>query len=67
VCFVDTRALGLCWALVLPDVLLGWVPEARIVDGGDAELLGDSGDPGRKALLASVVIGDDKRYLCSVY
>jgi hypothetical protein len=63
VCFVDTGALGLRWSLVLPYVLVGRVPEARIVDGRDTELLGYAGDPGWKALLARVVIGYDKGYL----
>jgi hypothetical protein len=61
--FVDTGTLGLRRALVLPDVLLGRVPEARIVDGGNVELLGDAGDPDGETLLAGAVIGDDKRYL----
>jgi hypothetical protein len=58
VCLVDTCALGLRWALVLELVLMGRVPEARIVDGGDIEVLGHSGDPGGDALLACVVVGD---------
>jgi hypothetical protein len=61
--FVDAGALGLRGAFVLPDVFLWGVPEARIVYGGDAELLGYAGDPGGEALLASVVIGDDEGYL----
>lgn len=60
VSLVDSRTLGLWWALVLPYILLGRVPEARIVYGGDAEVLGYSGDPGREALLAGVVIGGYK-------
>jgi hypothetical protein len=61
--FVDTGALGLRRSLVLPDVLLRGIPEARIVDGGDAELLGDTGDPGWEALLTGPVIGNDEGYL----
>jgi hypothetical protein len=61
--FVDAGALGLRRPLVLPDVLLGRIPEARIVDGGNVELLGDAGDPDRETLLAGAVIGYDKRYL----
>ena len=62
-CFVDTGALGLLRSLVLPDVLLGRVPEARIVDGRYAELLCDAGDPSRQAFLAGVIVGDDERHL----
>lgn len=65
-CFVDTCALGLRGTLVLELVFLGRVPEARIVDGGDAEVLRHSGDPSREALLACVVVGDYKRDLSSV-
>jgi hypothetical protein len=61
--FVDAGALGLCGALVLEDVLVGRVPEAGIVDGRDAEVLGNAGDPGGEALLAGVVVGDDERDL----
>ena len=61
--FVDTCALGLGRPLVLPDVLLGRVPEAGIVYGGDVEVLGHSGDPGGEALLARMVVGDDERDL----
>ena len=61
--FVDTRALGLGRSLVLPDVLLGRVPEAGVVYGGDIEVLGHSGDPGWQALLARMVVGYDEGYL----
>lgn len=60
---VDSRTLGLWRALVLPHILLGRVPEAGIVYGGDAQVLGYSGDPGREALLAGVVVGCYKRDL----
>jgi hypothetical protein len=58
--FVDTGTLGLRWPLVLPDVFLGRIPEARIVDGGNVELLGDAGDPDGETLLAGTVVGNDK-------
>ena len=61
--FVDTRALGLGRSLVLPDVLLGRVPEAGVVYGGDIEVLSHSCDPGWQALLARMVVGDDEGYL----
>jgi len=61
--FVDSSALGLRRPLVLPDVLLGRVPEARIVYGGDIEVLGHSGDPGWEALLTSMIVGSDERHL----
>jgi hypothetical protein len=57
---VDAGALGLRGALVLENVLVGRVPETGIVDGGDIEVLGDAGDPGGEALLAGVVVGNDK-------
>jgi hypothetical protein len=63
VSFIDSRALGLGRPLVLPHVFMWGVPEACIVDGRDAEVLSDSGDPGWEAFLAGVVIGDDERYL----
>jgi len=56
--FVDTGALRLRRPLVLPDVLVRWVPEARIVDGRDAEVLSDSLDPCGQALLAGMVVRD---------
>jgi hypothetical protein len=43
--FVDSNAFGFLRSLVLEDVLLGWVPEARIVDWRDAKLLGNARDP----------------------
>ena len=61
--FVDTRALGLGRSLVLPDVLLGRVPEAGVVYGGDIEVLGHPGDPGWQALVARMVVGYDEGYL----
>jgi hypothetical protein len=57
---VDAGALGLRGALVLENVLVGRVPEPGIVDGGDIEVLGDAGDPGGEALLASVVVGNNE-------
>jgi hypothetical protein len=57
---VNAGALGLRGALVLENVLVGRVPETGIVDGGDTEVLGDAGDPGGEALLACVVVGNDK-------
>jgi hypothetical protein len=61
--FVDAGALGLRRSLVLEDVLVRRIPEARIVDGGDVEVLRDAGDPGWEALLPGVVVGRDKRDL----
>ena len=58
--FVDTGALGLCRSLVLPDILLRWVPEASVVDGRHAELLGYAGNPGWEALLTGAIVGDDE-------
>ena len=60
---VDACTLGLWWPFVLPYILMGRVPEAGIVYGGDVEVLGHAGDPGGKALLASMIVGDDKRHL----
>lgn len=57
VSLIDSRTLGLWRALVLPHILLGRVPETRIVYGRDVQVLGYSGDPGREALLAGVVVG----------
>lgn len=65
VCLVDASALWLGRALVLEDILLLFrrVPEARIVNRGDAELLSNAGNPSRYALLPSVVIWHDERHL----
>lgn len=63
---VDAGARGLRWALVLPDVLLRRIPEARIVYGRDVELLCDASDPGGNALLAGMVVGGDERDLMVV-
>jgi hypothetical protein len=61
--FVDAGTLGLRRSLVLPDVLLGRVPEARIVDGRGVQLLGNAGNPHGKTLLTGAVVGHDERYL----
>lgn len=63
VSLVDTGALRLRRSLVLENILLWGVPEAGIVDGRNAELLGHAGDPGWETLLTGVVIGHDKGYL----
>lgn len=59
---VDTSALWLRGLGVLESVtlILRRVPEARIVDGGDVQVLGNSGDPGRDALLSGVIVGYNK-------
>jgi hypothetical protein len=54
------RGLGVLEGVTL---VLRRVPEARIVDGGDVQVLGDSGDPGRNALLSGVVVGYNERDL----
>lgn len=60
--FVDTRTLGLRGLGVFEGValVLGRVPEAGIVDGRDVEILGDSRDPSRNALLSGVIVGYDE-------
>lgn len=62
-CFVNASTLWLRRPLVLPDVLLWWIPEPRIVDGGDVEVLGHSSDPGGDALLTSMVVRGYERDL----
>ena len=57
---IDTSAEGLRGSLVLELVLLRGVPEARIVDGGDVEVLCHSGDPGGDPLLARMVVGHNQ-------
>lgn len=64
--FVDTSTLWLRGLGVLESVtlVLRRVPEARIVDGRDVQVLGDSGNPCRYALLSGVIVGDDEGDLC---
>jgi hypothetical protein len=56
---INSRALRLWWSLILEDVclLFRWVPEPRIIYGGDVEVLGDSCDPCGDALLAYTTVG----------
>lgn len=68
VSFVYTSTGRLGWAGILEHIalFLGRVPEACIIDGRDAELLGDTGDPSGNTLLTCMVIGHDERDLAGI-
>lgn len=57
--FVDTGTQWLLGLLILEHILLafGRIPESRIVDGRDGEVLGNACDPCRDTLLPFVIVG----------
>ena len=56
--FVDASTQRLGRRFILEDVLRGWIPEPRIVNGREFEVLGYAGDPGWEPFGSSVVVGD---------
>ena len=66
--FIDAQARWFLGSLVLEDVFLVlWrVPKPSMVDGGDREVLGHSGNPCGDTFLPCVIIGDHERDLTRV-